>query len=148
HLSLQPQVPYRLPGTQGPSVGALEPLGQTLSDTVDLSANPIVINQSLGGRIDQFEVEIDHIARTGQRVVLDGFCASACTMILAVPTLCATDRALLGFHEAYSVGIGGKTPAPAGTAEMARHWRPYVFNWLRRVGGLTPNIKVMGPADI
>jgi hypothetical protein len=128
--------------------GALHPHGQSLSDTVNLYADPIVINQSMGGRIDQFDAEINYIIRSGKHVVLDGFCASACTMILAVPNLCATDRALLGFHMAYNMTPWGHTPNAQGTYMMKRRWRPYVSQWLRRVGGLTPDIKTMGPADI
>lgn len=128
-------------------VGALT-LGQSLQDTVNLNTNPIVIRQSLGGRIDAFAEEIGHIIATRQTVILDGFCASACTMVLRVRNLCATDRALLGFHEAWVPGPGGHIVNPEGTREMAAFWRPYVFTWLRRVGGITPDIKVMGPADI
>lgn len=129
---------------------ALFPHGQSLSDTVNIQGNPVVIQQSRGGRVDQFDAEIAYIRSTGKQVILDGYCASACTMILSVPTLCATDRALLGFHKAWQPGPGpgGHIEAPQGTAMMKAKWRPYVFQWLRHVGGLTADIKWMGPQDI
>lgn len=130
------------------SHGALEPLAQSLEDTVNINGPTVVIRNSMGGRIDVFAQEFAYIKATHKQVILDGPCASACTMVLSVPNLCATDNAMLGFHQAWMPGPYGHQPAPQGTRMMSQRWRPYVFRWLKAVGGLAMDVKWMGPQDI
>ena len=60
-----------------------------------------------GGRIGNYISKFQRLHSSGEPVVIDGLCASACTLVLAaVPhdKICVTSRASLGFHAAYDFG--------------------------------------------
>src|SRR6266403_197246 len=102
---------------------------QSLSSTVNTNSNPVIIQYSPGGRIDQFEGELRQIAARGQQVIVNGECTSACTMVLGIiprDRLCATDRANFGFHQAFSPTMWGKQPNAQGTRQMSQYWPRYV----------------------
>src|SRR2546429_340551 len=57
-----------------------------------------------GGEVVQYLVEFTALARSRARVIIDGPCESACTLILGIipsPRLCVTARARFGFHAAW-----------------------------------------------
>ena len=61
---------------------------------------------SPGGQVGPFIELFDRVRQSGERVVIDGPCLSACTLVLMmVPTerICVTRRAVLGFHAARSI---------------------------------------------
>jgi hypothetical protein len=63
-----------------------------------------VITNDPGGRIDQFIDKYTALRRSGAKVEIDGFCASACTLVTGMlPTdrVCVTPFAKLGFHSAF-----------------------------------------------
>jgi len=65
-----------------------------------------------GGRIGTYVNKYQGLRSTGDSVVIDGLCASACTIVLgAVPheKICVTSRATLGFHAAWDFGANGRT---------------------------------------
>src|SRR3954451_19721822 len=60
---------------------------------------------SPGGQIGPFVRLFSVVSESGERVVIDGPCLSACTLVLSmVPRqrICVTPRAILGFHAASS----------------------------------------------
>jgi hypothetical protein len=62
------------------------------------------IARDFGGYVDQYKAKYERIKARGERVILDGVCNSACTLVLGIVPLnriCATPRASLGFHQAY-----------------------------------------------
>jgi len=62
------------------------------------------ITRDHGGLVDQYKVKYASIRDRGERVVIDGICNSACTLVLGIVPLnrvCVTPRASLGFHMAY-----------------------------------------------
>src|SRR5947208_652457 len=64
---------------------------------------------SQGGQVGPFLDLFERVRASGERVVIDGPCLSACTLVLSlVPEdrICVTRRAVLGFHAARSVEIG------------------------------------------
>ena len=83
----------------------------------------------------------------GERVVIDGICNSACTLVLGIVPLnriCVTPRASLGFHMAYfdkSTTGGLKIMSYEGTADVMSYYPNTVKDWLSRHGGLTPDMK-------
>jgi len=86
-----------------------------------LAATPafaeIRIIQSPGGRVGPFLELFERVRESGERVVIDGPCLSACTLVLSlVPgeRICVTKRAVLGFHAARSVDRRGRFYAGAG----------------------------------
>jgi len=83
----------------------------------------------------------------GERVIIDGICNSACTLVLGIVPLnriCATPRASLGFHQAYydrRWTAGVKITSVSGTAELMSTYPPPVHDWINRHGGLTSTMK-------
>ena len=56
-----------------------------------------------GGQVGKYLQAFAKVRATGERVIIDGDCMSACTMVLGlVPSkqLCVTPRARFGFHAA------------------------------------------------
>jgi hypothetical protein len=90
--------------------------------------------------------------QSGERVIIDGMCLSACTMVLGlVPRgrVCVTNRAVLGFHAAWQPDRNGRriTSPPATRALMATY-PPAVRAWIARRGGLTPNMIFMRGVEL
>src|SRR5262249_27250810 len=59
------------------------------------------ITGDAGGQIGPYLQNLAAVRNSGERVVIDGPCLSACTLVLGViprDRICVTSRALLGFH--------------------------------------------------
>jgi hypothetical protein len=100
------------------------------------------IEASTGGAVSNFLELFSVLRRSGQRVVIDGPCYSACTLVLStIPRnrICVTRRAVLGFHAPKLVDEYGKEyPAPAATTRVVTDTYPVAIrNWIGRHGGLT-----------
>src|SRR3977135_3020867 len=66
---------------------------------------------SPGGQVGAFLDLFERVRASGERVVIDGPCLSACTLVLSmVPSdrICVTRKAILGFHAARSVDRQGR----------------------------------------
>jgi hypothetical protein len=78
--------------------------------------------------------------QSGERVVIDGPCFSACTLVLSVipqNRICVTSRAIFGFHAAQLVDDRGrKSPAPEATRLVAASYPTAVRAWINQHGGL------------
>jgi len=126
-------------------------LGRALAFALILDAAPALadyrITRDHGGDIKQYEAKYEHLRDAGERVVIDGICNSACTLVLGiVPSgrVCVTPRASLGFHLAYfdqrwTAGI--KITSYAGTQELMQYYPQPVKDWIARHGGLTSKMK-------
>src|SRR5437899_6218574 len=71
----------------------------------------IRILASPGGQVGPFLDLFDRVRASGERVVIDGPCLSACTLVLStIPSerICVTRRAVLGFHGARSIDQRGR----------------------------------------
>jgi hypothetical protein len=62
------------------------------------------IRKDYGGFIDQYKLKYAAIRDRGERVIIDGICNSACTLVLGIVQLnriCVTPRAsVIPFHPA------------------------------------------------
>jgi hypothetical protein len=117
-------------------------LGPALAD--------VVIEGSPGGEASSFLQYFEKLGRSGQRVVIDGPCFSACTLVLDVlpkSRICVTPRAVLGFHAARLVDqYGNQFPAPEETRVVGEAYPAPIRAWIRRHGGLTRRpIFLQGP---
>src|SRR4051794_22953491 len=66
-----------------------------------LARAEVRILESPGGQVGPFIDLFDQVRASGERVVIDGPCLSACTLVLSVvphDQICVTRRAVLGFH--------------------------------------------------
>ena len=92
-----------------------------------------------GGYIDRYQTYYADMAFRGDRPVIDGYCASACTIALTVPGVCVTPRAVLGFHAAYYyqfLFFGRTYLHERGTAILYHSYPPGIQRWIDRHGGL------------
>lgn len=105
------------------------------------------ITRDFGGYVEEYKAKYQRIRETGERVVIDGICNSACTLVLGIVPLqriCVTPRASLGFHQAYfdkRWTAGVKVTSVAGTDELLSVYPNPVKEWIGRQGGLTPEMK-------
>ena len=96
---------------------------------------------SPGGRVGPFLELFEQVRASGERVVIDGPCLSACTLVLmALPRsrICVTPRAVLGFHAATSRDWQGRhVHEPEATEAVLAAYPPRVRQWIVRQGGLS-----------
>jgi hypothetical protein len=99
---------------------------------------------SPGGQVGPFIDLFDEVRASGERVVIDGPCLSACTLVLSiVPSnrICVTRRAVLGFHAARAIDRRGRIyAAPQATKVVAATYPAPVRAWIARHGGLTSRL--------
>ncbi|MGA7070176.1 hypothetical protein [Bradyrhizobium sp.] len=102
---------------------------------------------SLGGQVGPFLDLFERVRASGERVVIDGPCLSACTLVLSmVPRerICMTRRAVLGFHAARSMDRRGRMYAEPEASELVLQAYPSgVRNWIIRRGGLTSRLLLL-----
>ena len=102
---------------------------------------------SPGGEVGPFLDLFEKVRDSGERVVIDGPCLSACTLVLSmVPSerICVTRRAVLGFHAARSIDRRGRTSAePEASRLVLEAYPDPVRNWIIRRGGLTSRLLLL-----
>ncbi len=102
------------------------------------------IAEDRGGRIGTYVDKYQGLRSSGETVIIDGLCASACTIILgAVPhdKICVTSHANLGFHAAWDFGRNGRAVTnPEATQMLYSMYPSQVRRWIAQRGGLTPRM--------
>ncbi|MFZ5693711.1 MAG: hypothetical protein ACOY5F_20950 [Pseudomonadota bacterium] len=107
------------------------------------------ITRDHGGEVEKYKAKYRRIAERGERVIIDGICNSACTLVIGIVPhnkICVTPRASLGFHQAYTVvewPVRKKVAHAAGTRDLLSYYSEPVLDWIDRNGGLTPEMKVV-----
>lgn len=105
------------------------------------------ITRDHGGYVTEYKAKYERIRARHERVIIDGICNSACTMVFGIVPMnkiCVTPRASLGFHQAYydkAFTFGIKVLSPEGTSDLMAYYPSSVKDWIRRNGGLTPEMK-------
>jgi hypothetical protein len=110
----------------------------TIAWLTPTSATERISNDS-GGRIGIYLTKFSALRRTVQPVMIDGTCASACTLVVGmIPRnhICVTPRAVLAFHAAWDPTLYGAQLNKPGTRYLWSHYPPGVRNWIARHGGL------------
>lgn len=105
----------------------------------------IRILSSSGGAVDDYLSIFAQFRRSGEKIVIDGPCLSACTLVLAtIPSnrICVTSRAVLGFHAPRWVDprTGRSYAAKDATRAVTSSYPPTVRAWLKRKGGLSRKV--------
>lgn len=102
---------------------------------------------SPGGQVGPFLDLFDRVRESGERVVIDGPCLSACTLVLStVPNerICVTRRAVLGFHAARSIDRRGRMYVePEASQAVLEAYPAAVRGWISRRGGLTSRLLLL-----
>jgi hypothetical protein len=93
-----------------------------------------------GGHIGKYIDRFAALRTSGETVIIDGPCLSACTMVLGdIPhdKICVTSHANLGFHAAYDPDTKGRdVPNPEATQLLYSHYPSPVRDWIAARGGL------------
>jgi hypothetical protein len=102
------------------------------------------IDRDPGGRIDQYLSRFEALRSSGEKVIVDGPCYSACTLLLGkLPKsqVCVTGRATMGFHAAWLPDERGRPVASrAWTSVLWQNYPEEIRRWISRHGGLTPRM--------
>src|ERR1700739_1820601 len=100
-----------------------------------------------GGQVGPFLDLFEQVRESGERVVIDGPCMSACTLVLSVvpnERICVTRRAVLGFHAARSIDRRGRIYAePAASPLVLEAYPGPVRDCIIRRGGLTSRLLLL-----
>ena len=112
----------------------------------------IRIIQSPGGEVGPFLDLFEQVRESGERVVIDGPCLSACTLVLSIvpgERICVTKRAVLGFHTARSVDRRGRFYAePEASDAVLQAYPGPVRDWISRHGGLSSRLLLLKGRDL
>ena len=102
---------------------------------------------SPGGQVGPFIDLFDKVRTSGERVVIDGPCMSACTLVLSVvpsERICVTRRAVLGFHAARSIDRRGRIYAEPEASKLVLEAYPGpVRDWIVTHGGLSKRLLLL-----
>jgi hypothetical protein len=117
----------------------------------DVSAE-VRIRHDPGGIISDRMQTFYRIRDSGERVVIDGQCYSACTIVLGIlppDRVCATPRARLGFHAAWVPDMDGRPlTSPEGTAAMWGFYPDVVRKWINSKGGLSRKLVILSGREL
>jgi hypothetical protein len=106
----------------------------------------------MGGPIGDYLLMFAAIRDSGEQVMIDGRCFSACTLVTAlVPKdkICITERATLGFHAGwFETNAGERVASPTGTLVLYEMYPPIIRNWIARQGGLGEGTIVLEGRDL
>ena len=98
-----------------------------------------------GGEVASYVQKFRQIRTSGQRVIIDGPCLSACTLLTGIvpkDRVCITRRAALGFHAASYYDDASRTLVPThqGSELVMRLYPPEIRSWINKHGGLKPHL--------
>jgi hypothetical protein len=101
----------------------------------------IVISSDRGGLVSDYATRFLSARYSGEQVVIDGACLSACTLVVGmVPKdkVCATPKAVLGFHSAWRPMAGGKhVNSSVASQAMLDVYPAELRKWIAQRGGLS-----------
>lgn len=104
-----------------------------------------------GGRIGSYLSRYQALRKSGQRVAIDGTCASACTLLLGViphDRICVTPRAVLAFHAAWDLSLTGAQTNTTATKFLWSRYPGDVRRWIARHGGLKSQTIYLGGREL
>jgi hypothetical protein len=110
---------------------------------VQPSQGEVIIKNDRGGDVLEYYAKYQSLQSRGERVVIDGDCLSACTLVLgliAKEQRCFTRRARFGFHAAWDESGKTQVRNAIGTAIFLSSYPAVILQWLDKHGGLTSKV--------
>jgi hypothetical protein len=111
---------------------------------VRASSAAVRIADDRGGKIGTYLDKYQSLRTSGETVIVDGYCASACTIVLGIvprDRICVTSRANFGFHAAYDLDANGREVTNSGATRTLYSMYPsLVRRWIAARGGLKPQL--------
>ena len=120
--------------------------------TCAASADVRIVNDP-GGEVSAYVSKFHEMRASGQHVVIDGPCLSACTLLTGIVPrdhVCVTSRAVLGFHAAsyYDDASRSLVPTREGSRLVMSLYPQEIRSWIGRHGGLRPQLITMRGRDL
>lgn len=110
------------------------------------------ITDDHGGNIGAYYSRFTALRDSGERVVIDGTCASACTLVLGIvprDRICVTPNAVLGFHAAWRPGfLGMRVINEPATRTLLSFYPNSIRQWIARSGGLGADMMFLSGPDL
>jgi hypothetical protein len=110
------------------------------------------ISNDPGGQIGPYLDNFAMLRNSGQKVIIDGPCLSACTMVLGIvprDRICVTSRAKLGFHAAWNPAANGRVVmSHAGTKALWDIYPSHIRSWLSKRGGLKTKMIYLSGSEL
>lgn len=105
----------------------------------------LLIRSSPGGWVGDYLAAFARVRQSGEKVIIDGPCLSACTLVLStIPQnrICVTKRAVLGFHAPRLIDrrSGRTSRAPEATRIVINSYPAGVRAWIKKRGGLSQKL--------
>src|ERR1044071_514255 len=120
--------------------------------SISSASAAVRIVSDAGGQIGPYLEHLVQLRSSGERVVIDGPCLSACTMLLGViprDRICVTSRARLGFHAAWHPGSNGQQVTSREATRLLMDIYPeHVRSWITRRGGLSPRMMYLSGREL
>jgi hypothetical protein len=147
-MARPPAGSMRTPRTRGGlSVRTVLSIALWLATSFTPASADLWIRSSPGGEVGHYLALFSMVRESGERVVIDGPCLSACTLVLSVvprSRICVTRRAVLGFHAAREVDRSGRLyPASDATRMITATYPASVQAWIERHGGLSRRLLLL-----
>jgi hypothetical protein len=120
--------------------------------TCAASADVRIVNDP-GGEVSAYVSKFHEMRASGEHVVIDGPCLSACTLLTGIVPrdhVCVTNRAVLGFHAAsyYDDASRSLVPTREGSRLVMSLYPQEIRSWIGRHGGLRPQLITMRGRDL
>lgn len=133
---------------QAAMAGALASVVMTCAALADVR----IVNDP-GGEVSAYVQKFHAMRASGQHIVIDGPCLSACTLLTGIVPrdhVCVTRRAVLGFHAAsyYDDASRSLVPTREGSRLVMRLYPQEIRAWIDRHGGLRPQLLTMRGRDL
>lgn len=109
-------------------------------------AHHVVIRADYGGQVSSYSARVSAYLKRKVTVRIEGECASACTMVTALPAdrICVGPQAKLELHQSYLPNrfdpLDTTIRSDDGTATLMRHYPPKLRDWIAAKGGLTSEL--------
>jgi len=105
------------------------------------------IENDMGGSLGEYLLMFAAIRDSGEHVMIDGRCFSACTLVTALiprERVCITERAMLGFHASWlDDKQGRRLVSTEGTNLLFQMYPRSIRSWITRQGGLGPRTIIL-----
>ena len=120
--------------------------------TVSSASATMRISEDRGGQIGRYLQAYAAVRSSGENVVVDGNCLSACTLLLGVvprERICATQNARFGFHAAWMPDHNGRpVTSPLGTQALWDIYPASIRRWINKHGGLSRKMIYLQGRDL
>lgn len=107
---------------------------------------------SPGGVVGPFVEVFERLRESGEKVIIDGPCFSACTLVLSIvprDRICVTPRAVFGFHAERALNKRGRLVIERRASRIVLSaYPPPVRHWIERHGGLTSRLLLLLGRDL